>query len=77
MTEIPATALKANGVGGSAFEQWYGRIFDSTAYGVGVAVIVVSEDGCGGRTDLFRWLSEGRGVVGNKTTCFDSFRNYL
>jgi len=80
MTQIPATPLRANGVGLSAFEQSYGRIFDSTAYGVGVAVTVVSEDGCARRTDLFRrlqLLSEGRGDVGVETICFDGFRKYL
>ena len=79
-TQTPVTPLKANGVEGGAFEKSYSRNFDSTAYGVGVAVVVVSKDGCGRRNDLFRrlgWLSEGRGNVGVETICFDGFRKYL
>ena len=52
----------------------------STAYGVGLAAVVVSEHGCGRRNDLFRrlgWLSGVRGVLGIETICFDGFRKYL
>lgn len=44
---IPTSPLKANGVGGGAFDQSYSQNFDSMVYGVGVAAVVVSEDsGC-------------------------------